>query len=284
MKKLILPLLVSLIFTGCATTKISPEVQAQMNKTRTALQTAPVAILVNSCLLTNELGKDLVLHKASEQSSDKFVQTFTQQLNEHGVQISQSASPFICGLMAESQLKKFDIQTDQNSKRTAINTYPLLNSADSTMNAEQKNAVLKFNQYILKSDEVALANLHNKKEQLAEPQLDSTTVEILKDWSKSNYIFMVSLNGLDASVGSKFAMGTLSIGVTLATMGAGAGLVTAYVPKEGQHYTVQLFDLEKKQFVWNKNAILQGRVFSAKNHTLEANHILDPLFKSTDAP
>ena len=284
MKKLILPLLMSFAITGCATTKISPEVQAQLNKTQNVLKTTPVAILVNSCLLTNELGRDLVLNAQSQQSSEKFLHAFTQQLNEQGVQVSQTASPLICGFMPEEQLKKLDVQTDQNTKRTAITTYPLINTQEPSMSTEQRNAVLNLNQYLMQLDEVTLANIRNKKQQLAEPQLHDATLNTLKDWAKSNYIFMVSLDGLDASVGSKFAMGTLSLGITLATMGAGAGIVTAYMPREGQFYTVRLFDLETKKIIWIKNSALKGNIFSEKNHTLEANSILEPLFKTTIQP
>ena len=50
MKKIVLPLIASLVFTGCATTKISPEARQQLNKTQAAIQAKPVSILVNSCL------------------------------------------------------------------------------------------------------------------------------------------------------------------------------------------------------------------------------------------
>ena len=128
--------------------------------------------------------------------------------------------------------------------------------------------------------EISLNNALNKKKQLALPILDEKTKNTLKDWSKSNYIFVVSINGLNASVGSKFTSGALGLGVTLATMGAGAGLVSVYMPKEGQSYDVAVYDLDKKEFVWNKSSPLKGNIFSVKNHSLEAKNILDPLFES----
>ena len=281
MKKIVLPLIASLAFTGCATTKISPEARQYLNRTQSEIQVKPVAILVNSCLLTNELGKDLVLNEPSQLTSEKFIQTFTQQLNQNGVKVSETAAPFICGVMSEEQLKKYEFQAAPNTKRASISTYPLLNQGNSNMTAEQRAAVLALNQFIAKSDELNLANAKNQKANIASPKLDDATINTLKDWSQSNYIFVASLDGLDASVGSKFAFGALSVGVTLATMGAGAGLVTAYLPKEGQHYSVRLLDLNKQGFVWNKYDMLKGRIFSAKNHTVQADAILNPLFETT---
>ena len=280
MKKLIYPLVISVIFAGCATTKMTPETRNQLNQTQTKLQAQPVAILVNSCLLTNELGKDLILNQPTQLSSEKFIQTFSKELNQNGVLISEISSPFICGSMPEEQLKKYDILINKDSKRVEITTYPLLNTASSSMNADQQKAVLAFNQYIAKTNEVLLANARNKKLDLPLPILESETINTLKDWSKSNYIFVVSLDGLKASAGSKLAMGALSVGVTLATMGAGAGLVTTYMPKQGQFYSVRLFDLGKQEFVWNKYSTLNGNIFSTKNHTIEANTVLDPLFEN----
>lgn len=279
MKKIVLPIIASLAFTGCATTKISPEARQQLNKTQSAIQVKPVAILVNSCLLTNELGKDLVLNEPSKLTGEKFIQTFTQQLNQHNVTVSASAVPFICGTMPEEQLKKYEFQVDTKSKRALINTYPLLNQNNINMTDEQRAAVLVLNQYIAKSDAVQLEMVRKQKTNLDIPQLDDITINILKDWSKSNYIFIVSLDGLDASVGSKFAFGALSVGVTLATMGAGAGIVTAYMPREGQQYSVRLLDLDKQAFEWNKYDLLKGKIYSIKNHTVQADDILNPLFE-----
>lgn len=196
------------------------------------------------------------------------------------MQVSGAASPFICGTMPEEQLKKYDFLADRNTKRVAISSYPLLNQNNVDMSADQREAVLTFNQFIAKSDEVNLANARNKKVTLDKPVLTPATVNTLKDWSKSNYIFIASLDGLHASTGSKFAMGALSVGVTLATMGAGAGIVTTYMPKEGQYYSVRLFDLDKQEVVWNKHAMLKGNIFSAKNHTVQVDAILNPLFET----
>lgn len=147
------------------------------------------------------------------------------------------------------------------------------------MTDEQRAAVLVLNQYIAKFDAVQLEMVRKQKTNLDIPQLDDVTINILKDWSKSNYIFIVSLDGLDASVGSKFAFGALSVGVTLATMGAGAGIVTAYMPREGQQYSVRLLDLDKQAFEWNKYDLLKGKIYSIKNHTVQADAILNPLFE-----
>ncbi|MCL6245867.1 MULTISPECIES: hypothetical protein [Acinetobacter] len=279
MKNIVLPLIASLAFTGCATTKISEESRQKLNQTQAAIQVKPVAIFVNSCLLTNELGKDLVLIEPTKLTSEKFIQTFTQQLNQHNVTVSTSATPFICGSMPEEQLKKYEFQVDSNSKRAPISTYPLLNQ-NSNMTDDQRAAAFALTQFIAKTDAVNLSNVRNRNAKLDMPQLDETTVKTLKEWANSNYIFLVSLDGLNASVGSKFAMGALSVGVTLATMGAGAGIVTAYMPKEGQQYSVRLLDLDKQTFEWHKADLLKGRIYSTNNHNLQADQILNPLFET----
>lgn len=279
MKKIIVPLFASLLLAGCATTQMSSETRNQYNQTQTALKAAPVAVLINPCLLTNEVGKDLILVEPSRLSSDKFIETFNQQLNQQGITMGKSAVPFICGSMPEDQMKKYDFQANSTTKRAPITTYPLLNETGSTLSTEQQNAVLALNQFTVKYNVVELANLRNKKAPTALPELDQTNSDILKNWSASDYLFMINIDGLDASMGSKFAMGALSAGVSLATLGIGGGLVTTYMPQEGQHYTVRLFDLNKNQFIWTKNGLLKGKVFSEKNHSLEANDILDPLFE-----
>lgn len=279
MKKLILPLLTSIIFTGCTSNPISPEIRQQLNQTQAEIQKNPVSILINPCLLTNELGKDLVLVEAAQLSSDKFLQTFIQQLKAQGIQVQQSATPFICGAMPEEQIKKYDIQMQTNSARQTIQTYPLFNTQTTNLSPEQQQAILALNQFTTQMDSFLLTQAYNKKANLLKPELNDQTVNILKDWAKSSYIFVITIDGLDASVSSKLAMGTLSLGVTLATMGAGAGIVTAYMPKEGQSYGIRLLDLNKRDFVWSKGSILKGKIFSTKHHSLEANNILDPLFE-----
>lgn len=279
MKNFALPLITCLAFTGCATTKISEESRQKLNQTQAAIQVKPVAIFVNSCLLTNELGKDLVLNEPTKLTSEKFIQTFTQQLNQHNVTVSASATPFICGSMPEEQLKKYEFQAERNSKRAPITTYPLLNK-NNNMSDDERAAALTLTQFITKTDAVNLANLQNKNSQVDMPQLDEKTVKTLREWANSNYIFWVTLDGMNASLGNKFAMGTLSLGVTLATMGAGAGIVTAYMPKEGQHYSVRLLDLDKQSFEWHKADLLKGRIYSTNNHTLQADQILNPLFET----
>lgn len=279
MKKMIVPFFASLLLAGCASTQITPETRNQYNQIQAALKSAPVSVVINPCLLTNELGRDLVLVEASQRSGDKFIETFKQQLNQQGISISNSAVPFICGSMAEDQLKKYDFQTDSTSKRAPITSYPLLNQTGSTLTTEQQNAFLALNLFSTNYGSVELANLQNKQATTALPELDQAASDILKNWSGSQYLFMVNIDGMDASMGSKFAMGALSAGVTLATLGVGSGLVTAYMPQEGQHYTVRLVDLQKNQFIFIKGGVLKGKVFSTKKHSLEANDILDPLFE-----
>lgn len=279
MIKLVITLITSLSITGCVTTKISPEVRQKFNQTQIEIQKNPVSILVNPCLITNELGRDSVLIEATQLSSHKFLQTFTQQLEAKGVQVQQSATPFICGAMSEEQIKKYDVQVQKSSTRQAIQTYPLLNTQSTGLSAEQQQAILTLNQFTTQMDTFILTQIYNKKANFPKPNLNDQTVKILRDWAKSPYIFIITIDGLDASVGSKLATGTLSFGVTLATMGAGSGIVTTYFPKEGQSYGIRLFDLNKKEFVWSKGAILKGNVFSTKNHSLEANNVLTPLFE-----
>ncbi len=67
--------------------------------------------------------------------------------------------------------------------------------------------------------------------------------------------------------------------MSLATVGAGSGFVTAYIPQEGQQYVVHIVDLNSKTIMWTKGGMLMGKPYSRKNHSIEAKAILNPLFE-----
>ena len=279
MKKIIPTLIFSLTMAGCSTLKITPEVRQQLNQTQQSIKQAPIAILANSCMLTNELGRDQILITPSYTSAEQFNKQLIEQLSQQGVQVSKIASPLICGFMPEEQYKKYDVKADKKAKRTATTTYPLLNSRDNSLTVEQQNAVLELYQFFAASDKISVYNQSNKKSPIPLPILKDETAQTIKSWSNSRYIFVTSVDGLDASFGNKLVMGTLSAGVGIATYNMGSTFITAYTPKEGQFYSLRLLDLEQKNTIWSSNGNLKGNVFSYDKHSISAENILYPLFE-----
>lgn len=278
MKKIIVALGISTSIVGCATTQpLSSEQMQKLNQLRTELQTKPVSLVVNPCLIRNELGKDQLMNEPAQLTSERFIETFTQQLMQYNVKVQHTAVPFICGSMPADQLTKYDFK-DANGKRLPISHSPLLNPHNNILTDEQKTAVLALNQFIAKSEAYTIARAQKPNPKLAAPQLDETSIRTLKDWANSDYLFLASLDGLEASMGSKFAYGAFSLTVSAATMGAGA--VVTYIPKEGQHYTVHLIDLNQSQSTWKNSNVLKGKIFDTDHHSLIAKDIFKPLFET----
>lgn len=279
MKKIALCFAISLSITGCATTKISPEDRNKLNQTQTLLKANNVALITDGCLIRSELGTSLIEGEQSRLTAQKFAELLSNQLNEQGVKVNHQIMPFVCGFMPEAQVKKYDYRLDNETKRAEIANYPLMNIENKSLSEQQRQALLNLNQSFNKQAELALKNVKEKKPVSNFLELSDQDVLIIKDLTQSNYAFITSVTGTDASFGKKFAAGALSVGVSLATVGAGAGFVTAYIPQEGQQYFVHIVDLNAKEIIWSKGGMLMGRPYSKKNHSVEAKGILNPLFE-----
>lgn len=281
MNKLVICLSTSLLFTGCATTKMSPAERNLLNQKQALLKTTPVAMIVDSCLLRNEVGTDLIVTQQSSMTAEKFAGLLSQQLNDQGIKIGKQLKPFVCGYMPQQQLQKYDYKADNDAKRTKVTQYPLLNTIDSTttFTAQQQTALLKLNQSFNTWQLSNAQNIKDKNSTTNTLELSDEDVAVLRDITQSNYIFTAAVNGVDASLGQWFAAGALSVTISVATAGAGANVVTVLMPKEGQHYTVHIVDLDKKTVIWTKGGLLTGDLYSITKHSVEAKAILDPLFE-----
>lgn len=281
MHKFVIALSTSLLFTGCATTKMSPDERNQLNQKQALLKATPIAMIVDSCLLRNEVGTDLIAAQQSSMTAEKFAGLLSQQLNDQGIKVGKQLKPFICGYMPQEQLQKYDYKANNDAKRTKVTQYPLLNTIDSTTTytAQQQNALLKLNQSFNTLQLINTQNIRNKISTTNVLELSNEDVAVLKDLTQSNYIFTTALNGVDASLGQWFAAGTLSVAISVATAGAGANVVTVLMPKEGQTYTVHLVDLDKKTVMWTKSGLPTGDLYSVTKHSVEAKAILEPLFE-----
>lgn len=281
MKKFLLSLTIFLSISGCATTKVSQEERTKLNNTQVQLQTEGAAIIADGCLIRSELGTSLIVGEQSRLTAQKFTELLASHLDQRGIQVNQKVSPFICGLMSEVELKKYDYQVDSQTKRATISSFPLVNAEKNDLSQQQLNALLNFSQSFKKHAEQTAQNVKNKQPIKNTLPVSDEDIATIKQLTKSRYIFMALATGTDASFGKKFAAGALSVGVTLATMGAGTGLVTAYVPQEGQQYIIQLIDLDKKEVVWAKGGLLKGNPFSKNHHSVDAIKPLSPLFEET---
>lgn len=279
MKKLAFCLAISLSITGCATTKISPEDRTKLNQTQTLLKSNQVAVISDGCLIRSELGTSLIEGEQSRLTAQKFTNLLSTQLNQQGINVSNKLMPFVCGFMPEEQVKKYDYRLDSETKRAEIKNYPLISLENKTLSEQQQQALLNLNQSFNKQIALALKNAKEKKPVSNLLELTDQDVTVIKDLTQSNYAFIASVTGTDASFGKKFAAGALSVGVSLATVGAGSGLVTAYIPQEGQQYVVRIVDLSNKTIMWTKGGMLMGKPYSKKNHSVEAKDILNPLFE-----
>ncbi|MFC3902082.1 hypothetical protein [Acinetobacter marinus] len=279
MKKILLTLAMSILATGCATTKITPEARNQLNQMQTKLKQAPVATIVDSCLLHSELGTSLIVGEQSRMTAKKFSEQLRTQLTEQGVAVGQEYTPFVCGFMPEIQLKKYDFKASNEDKRQPISNFPVLNSENAELTPAQKIALLNLNQSINKYQLDVVEALKKKTTATNILNLNDEDVLTLKALTQADQVFLASTTAVDASFGKKFATGALSVGVSLATVGVGAGFYTVIMPKEGQHYALYLVDLNSKELSWQKTMPLKGNLYSKKNHTVIAEKILDPLFE-----
>ncbi|MCX2643791.1 hypothetical protein, partial [Klebsiella pneumoniae] len=105
----------------------------------------------------------------------------------------------------------------------------------------------------------------------------------LKTFTQADKMFVVNISGAQPSFGRKFSQATLSAGVSLATMGAGAGLIYYSMPVEGQRYSLNLIDLSKNQIVWHQQNNFAGKLYKVEKVDFVAPNFLDPLFPATVA-
>ncbi|MFU8926861.1 hypothetical protein [Acinetobacter puyangensis] len=280
MKKIGVCLAASVLFCGCTTTKISPDVRNQLNQKQAILKTAPVAMIIDGCLLRNELGTDLIVAEQSNWTAEKFAGLLSQQLSDQGIQVGKKLKPFVCGYMPKEQLQEYDYKADSEVTRVKVTQYPLINKDNVIrLTEQQQNSLLNLNQSFNRWQQLSINNLKEKKPTSNTLDLNNEDIAVLKDLTQANYIFIAALTGVEASFGQKFTAGALSVGISLATVGAGANFVSVLMPREGQHYLVHIVDLDKKEVFWTKAGILAGNLYSTKKHSVEAKAILDPLFE-----
>lgn len=285
MNKICIPCLVggTLFFTGCATTsmQVSPEVLQQREILKTELKTKSVALLSDSCLLRSELGTSHVAAQQSRQTAEKLSAEVKDQFNQYGVDVIVNAHPFLCGYMPEQQLKKYDIKYDVDGKRQEIK-YPVLNDSELANNQQQNLAILHLYQAVNLQNAQQLENARypKKAKPIGELNLTDDEQNTLKTFAQSPYLVLVSSAGVDVSFGKNFLITGLSAGIAVATLGAGSPMAVFYMPAEGQTYTLNIVDLDKKKIVHGWSEHLPNKVFAKNNHDIGVIHPLWGLFET----
>ncbi|WP_427832958.1 lipoprotein [Acinetobacter radioresistens] len=280
MKKILFRLSCAVVLTGCNTMAIKPETRSALDRQQNELRQSSVAILTDSCLSRAELGTSHIIGQESAQLALGFNEALAQQLKEVSVNTTVKSAPFICGFMPKKQIIGYDIRLHPKDKRQEINQFPVLNALNhTTPNLSQQDTLLRLFEKLNKTTVSPNQNTF----QSVNLDLSAEDLSTLKTFTQANKMFVVNISGAQPSFGRKFSQATLSAGVSLATMGAGAGLIYYSMPVEGQRYALNLIDLSKNQIVWHQQNNFAGKLYKVEQVDFVAPNFLDPLFPATVA-
>lgn len=269
LKTLTLPVVLAslTVLSGCATTKI-PERQLIYGKTQQTLQSQPVSIISDGCVIRIEAGNNDIMYQQSDQASRAIAQTLKTRLITKGVKVNDVSSPFICGSGSKEMLTKMDIMLTDGAKDRSNTTYPILSSTNN-FDSETNKAYLGLYAALVKSrkstdsDPTAYKNLN----------LDSNSLRMIKKLERANKVFVVVASGSQPSMGARVATGALGM------VGMVAGVSNMDILTKGQNYAIYLVNLETNQVEWRKFGEIKGNMFTMPvDSSYNLPKMLDPLY------
>lgn len=264
-KALTLPLALAAItaFSGCATT-MDPEIRSSYDKTQQNLQSKPVGIISDGCLIRIENGKNDIMYQQSDLASLAMAQTVKSRLMEKGVKISHTSSPFVCGSGTKEMLTKMDILVTADAKDKANTAYPILSSSNK-FNAVTNQAYLDLYKAILKTGKIA----NNGSRVYKDLALDTASLGIIKNTEGANKVFVVMASGSQPSMGARMVTGALGAAILV------TGVSSVPILTKGQNYTIHLIDLDSNQVEWSKSGDIKGNVFKMP---VDNNYVVPKMF------
>lgn len=268
-KALTLPLALAALttFSGCATT-MKPEVRSAYDKTQQTLQSQPVSIISDGCLIRIENGNNDIMYQQSDMASRAIAQTVKARLLEKGVKVNHISSPFICGSRTKEMLTKMDIMLTDGAKEQPNTAYPVLSSTNN-FDSVTNNAYQDLYKALL----VARKAASNDPTDYTDLLLNSKSLQIIKKIEGANKVFVVLAGGAQPSAGARVTSGALGM------VGMIVGGSTMDILVKSQNYGIYLIDLETNQLKWSKVGNIEGNVFKmpvANSYVLPK--MLDPLY------
>ncbi len=269
LKTFTLPLMIAsiMVMSGCATT-MKPEVRSAYDNTKQALQSQPVSIISDGCLVRIENGNNDIMYQQSDIASRAIAQTLKANLVEKGVKVNHISSPFICGSRTKEMLTKIDIVLTDGAKEQLNTAYPILSSTN-TFDSVTNKAYQDLYKALIVSKKAA----NDDPTDYPDLPLDSKSLQIIKQIEGTDKVFVVLADGSQPSVGARVATGAIGM------LGMITGISNMDILVKSQNYGIYLLDLETNQLKWNKIGDIEGNIFKMPvDNSYVLPKMLDPLY------
>lgn len=264
-----------LMLGGCATSpKVSPEARSFLDQQQQLLQQKPVSVVVDACVLRNEMKNDLVLIPESANATDVFAEKVRNALTEKNIQVQGVYTPFICSLVPEDRLATLLLRKASEAEPEKAN-FPIQNPTATPMDIASERVV----ETLLRKVNTAFAlPVKDNKQMTRVLGLHESELQQLRTLFNTDKIFLIGVTGHQHSAGVKataFA-GSVLVGVLTAGM-----VVPVVNTSDVRGYGVTLIDLQQGTIVWNNGGTFKGDIFKLgkeKPTITLSDEMLVPLF------
>lgn len=238
---------VFLLFTGglIGCSGISPQERQAYDSEQARLRANPMAMVVDGCILRNEIGSSYLLRQDSVEKMAKVAGLSRSYLAQHGLAGLRVRQPFICGAPWFDAKSRPQFMAD--NKKT--DPQPLQQLPVELTDSVRQDAQLAgaYQQLFLDAaKQLAEGASLPVTTHLSEAQASS----LVRD-TGAKRLWVLSLAGTDVSAGKSLGMGMLTGVATVATFGIGV----VVVPTDGYSYHVALVDLDRRRITWRKSVI-----------------------------
>lgn len=263
------------VLGGCATSpKVSPEVRGFLDQQQQLLQQKPVSVVVDACVLRNEMKNDLVLIPESASATDAFAEKVRNALVEKNIQVQGVYKPFICSLVPEDRLAKLLLRKATEAELEKA-SFPIQNPTVTPMDISSERVV----ETLLRKVNTVFAQPVKDTKQITRPLgLHESELQQLRGLFNTDKIFLIGVTGHQHSAGVKATAFAGSVLVGVLTAGT---FVPVASTGDVRGYGITLIDLQQGAIVWNTAGTFKGDIFKLgkeKPTITLSDELLVPLF------
>lgn len=263
------------VLGGCATSpKVSPEARSFLDQQQQLLQQKPVSVVVDACVLRNEMKNDLVLIPESANATDVFAEKVRNALTEKNIQVQGVYKPFICSLVPEDRLAKLLLRKAAEAELVKA-SFPIQNPTVTPMDITSERVVETL---LRKVNTVYALPVKDTKHITRSLGLHGSELERLRVLFNADKLFLIGVTGHQHSAGVKATAMAGSVLVGVLTAGT---FVPVANTNDVRGYGVTLIDLQQGVIVWNTAGSFKGDIFklSKEKPTITlSDELLVPLF------
>jgi hypothetical protein len=243
-------LLIAVLLSACAG-QVNP--QARSFYDNISQKKEPVSLLLDSCILRNEVGTSHVKVFSSKDVSDKIASVVSDFFTKQGVSIQSVKKPLVCGGYGQDLLKSYSIKMTDDSDREPM-AYPIIIEKQNT--PEAISAYMKIYTLMTASSESKSTD-KDFLEAGSKIDLSDADAQTLKLALLTDKVWVITASGSQVSFARAFGTGLATAAVSVATFGLASGVYSYTMPQKAISFQVALVDLSKKEVLWKKNVFEQ---------------------------